>query len=1271
MAIMSRKHLILSAVGLLVVLLILPVLTLQYFNWDSYRHRVAVWVGSVIEREVSISDRLDFQLWPTTRLSVSGLQISSPEGVSDLPLVNLPNGEIEFAIWPLLSGTVVINRLELDTPSITLVSGAEGKTNWHFDLDQVPDGGVSTRPTVIVRDALVRQGRVKYSGPDPRLNQDLEINKLELILPEGARDSVVTATGSLNGSVLELQGSLRLIGDDDLEASLNLVLGTISGGVTGTVSDLFDGGTSDLNLSLVTGDLTQSVAMFVPGLTERARRLASGTAQVRATIRGRAGTDLRIDDIDLTTRSAFLRLTASGSISLVPPRQRGPLPSTRFEVLAETDQLDELVSLYQSQVPFPASAQARGVLTGSLGNFRIDDVVISASGKYGSLSANGYLERLGGAAKPWMEFTAKAETQKLGDFTKSYGIEFPYTGTGIAAGEIRGHPGDTHVRNLEIQLFTEAATIQANGSIGPFGKAVQFDMPFKIDSQDLSKLVEPLGATLPVGFKGQAVGRLAGMPKAVDVKDIKLNVTSELIDMNAHGVIGPLGASAVFNMPFTAQSGDLAALAKVFDLDLPFGGEVGLSAMLAGTSGALDFNGVTVQLDNKFGRLGLNGHVASLGPDAELELDIDVAVPELARLEPVLNWSLDQYPGVGFSGRAKLLREEGQLRLSGVDGKINGKGIRSSRFFGQLPDLTDLASGSITVNLAVDDLGQFTGPLGLATTVALPARLSVNVVGTSQPGSPLFVVFDGVSDDMQLQINGQVKPSDKKMTFSLNSRFQADDVAKMSKIFGLTIPLDGPFSLETELQRDASQDNKTVSGTVRMSSNNLDAAAQGIFSWPLRSGNQMSLQFEAPSLAHLSQWLPGDYLDPGPLRFTSSFGIDEQNSPSGDFAVTLGNNDLSGDARMQGINLGKFPEFSVGPGEKIRIAGKFESSRLNLMEIFPPRKEPRQAPESQAALFSNDPISVDWLQKFDLDATLQADDLVSRGFEAKGLSTDIAVADGVLDISARSGEFSGGTFRMDIGLNTKTMPYTTDFKFDIKGLVLTRVPALEDVKLPLEGAVDVAIDLSGKGVSPKEIVSTASGSLLARGVNSYIPASGLDVLTNSILAQVLSIGNPKKKSDFHRLDCGLLGFRIVDGIAMSQDTIALKTPDVTYLIRGGFSLRDESVVLLINPKARKGFGISAANLTNFYRVGGTLLKPKIEADPEGVLKTGATWGLAAATAGISLLAQGLVDKFKGSQDVCGIADKNQEKLLAENPDVVLKIWKRLQNVDSPVSTGKP
>ena len=1280
MGIMSRKRLILSAVGLLVVLLILPVLALQYFNWDSYRDRVAVWLGSVIEREVSITDRLDFQLWPTTRLSISGLQVSSPENVSDLPLVSLTHGEVELAIWSLLSGTVVINRLELDEPSINLVSGPEGQTNWHFGFVQVSDEKVSALPPVIVRDILVRQGRVRYSGPDSRLNQDLELDKLELILPEGARDSAVTSVGRLNGSALELQGSLMLVGDDDLEASLNLVLGTISGSVNGTVSDLMGGGQADLSLLLETGDMTRSVAMFVPGLTERARSLFSGTAQVRATMRGQAGHDLRLENIDVTTRSSMLRFTASGSISLVGPRQRGPLPSTRFEVLAETEQLHDLVSLYKGRVPFKASALARGVLTGSLGNFRVDDVVVSASGEHGSLSAKGYVERLGGAVKPWIEFTAKAETQMLGDLTKSYGIEFPYTGTGSAVGVIRGHPGDVHARGLEIQLITEAVKIEANGNIGPLGESARIDLPFEIKTRELTAVAKPLGVKVPPGFSGYVRGRLVGEPKDLNFSEIKLAVSSDIVTVNAGGndggSIGPLGNAAVVELPIRAESGNPIALADAFGLAgalgfySPLGGEATMSAVLGGSIGDLNLDAVSASLATPLAQMTLNGSIASLGPDAVMNLDVDVSVPEVARLEPVLDWSLDKYPSVSLSGRAKLLGTVGQPRLSGVDGKINGAGIQSGRFSGQLPDLTHLAGGSITVNVVMDDLAQFTKPWGLVTTTTLPVRLSANLVGAPRPGSPLFVVFDGASDDMQLQINGQVNPYDKKITFDLNSHFETDDVAKVSQIFGLAIPLDGPFSLETKLRHDTSKDAKSVNGTIRMSSNDITATAQGNFAWPLRSGNQLNLQFEAPSLTDLSRWLPG-YLDPGPLRFESKFELDDQNAPSGNFAVTLGNNDLSGYAKIQGINLNKFPEKFMNPDEKIRIAGKFKSSRLNLLEIFPPLKGSRQAPGSREAVFSSEPLSVDWIKKFDLDVDLQADDLVTRGFEAEELSMDITVADGVLDIGAGSGEFSGGTFRMDIKLNTRTVPHTTSFRFDINGLVLNRVPALRDVKLPLQGAVDVAIDLSGKGISPKEIASSASGSLLASGVNTYIPASGLDILTNSILVQVLSAVNPAKKSKFHRLDCGLIGFRIVDGIAMSQDTVALQTPDVTYLIRGGFSLKDESVVFLINPKARKGFGVSAANLTNFYRVGGTLKKPKIEADLGGVAKTGLTWTAAAFTAGLSILAQGLWDKFTGSQDVCGEADKDLQKLLAENPELVLKAWKRLQTVQSQDSEGKP
>ena len=214
---MNRKRLILSAVGLLVALLALPVLFLQYFNWNDHRDRVASWVGTAIQREVQISDRLGFQLWPTTKLSVSGLEISSPEGVSDLPLLNLQSGEAEFAIWPLLSGILVIDRLELDSPTVNLVSGLEeGATNWHFRLDETADGQSFAGPPLVVRELQVRRAHVQYSDPDPQLDQDLHLSHMDWVLPEDAGNSTVTAAGTLNGGALEVKGALTLVGEDDL-----------------------------------------------------------------------------------------------------------------------------------------------------------------------------------------------------------------------------------------------------------------------------------------------------------------------------------------------------------------------------------------------------------------------------------------------------------------------------------------------------------------------------------------------------------------------------------------------------------------------------------------------------------------------------------------------------------------------------------------------------------------------------------------------------------------------------------------------------------------------------------------------------------------------------------------------------------------------------------------------------------------------------------------------------------------------------------------------
>ena len=97
--------------------------------------------------------------------------------------------------------------------------------------------------------------------------------------------------------------------------------------------------------------------------------------------------------------------------------------------------------------------------------------------------------------------------------------------------------------------------------------------------------------------------------------------------------------------------------------------------------------------------------------------------------------------------------------------------------------------------------------------------------------------------------------------------------------------------------------------------------------------------------------------------------------------------------------------------------------------------------------------------------------------------------------------------------------------------------------------------------------------------------SGLDFLTQSIVSQILGVVSQKKESEYHDVECGLIGFRVIDGAAISRETIVIKTPEVAYLVRGGFHFDDESVVLAIQSKALKGFGVSAASLVQYLPCG--------------------------------------------------------------------------------------
>ncbi|MBT5980272.1 MAG: AsmA family protein, partial [Acidiferrobacteraceae bacterium] len=564
------KRLILSVVTVLVATVTVLALALQYLNWNDHRDALAGWLSVAINREVTISDSLDFQLWPVTRLEVSGLRLASPADTFDVDLLELRNGVIEFDLWSLFSGIAVINRLQLDGPTLQLAVSADGLANWHFDREQPSAKLPPVLGRLVARNVLIKDARLVFAGRDPRLHQDLYLERLTLTLPSRDEGSEAVLIGSLNGAPLALAGSLTLK-DDDLEATLDLSLGAMAGKVHGSVNDLMEGANFDLAVDLKTRDLTAAMQVVIPGLSARNARLLDGSAAVTAYLRGRPDRNLRLENVDITTESSLLRLTTSGSLSLVRPSRRGSEPSSRFQVLLETEHLGELVSLYKGKVPFAATAQAQGTLSGSLGNFRIDDVVVKAEGEYGRGEATGRVEQLGASGGPWVEFATQATTNSLGPFLKAYGLDLPYVGRASASARVSGRPGDTHVTEIDLKLNADSVSLKATGTIGPLakGKQAQFKLPFSASADDIAALAAPFGLKLPLSAKGEVNGVLTGQRRNLHVTEIDLKLNADPVSLKATGSIGPLGKQAQFKLPFSASADDIAALAAPFGLKLP------------------------------------------------------------------------------------------------------------------------------------------------------------------------------------------------------------------------------------------------------------------------------------------------------------------------------------------------------------------------------------------------------------------------------------------------------------------------------------------------------------------------------------------------------------------------------------------------------------------------------------------------------------------------------------------------------------------------------
>jgi uncharacterized protein involved in outer membrane biogenesis len=139
------------------------VLFAVFFDWNSLRPAVARAISSRTGRPASIDGNLTVHLFSfTPSATVEGLKIGNPPWAQRPLMLDLPRLTVAISLWRLVTGHLVITRLEATGPQVDVEENAEGKASWEFGSPAgAPENGKAKGALPTIRHLDIADGRIR------------------------------------------------------------------------------------------------------------------------------------------------------------------------------------------------------------------------------------------------------------------------------------------------------------------------------------------------------------------------------------------------------------------------------------------------------------------------------------------------------------------------------------------------------------------------------------------------------------------------------------------------------------------------------------------------------------------------------------------------------------------------------------------------------------------------------------------------------------------------------------------------------------------------------------------------------------------------------------------------------------------------------------------------------------------------------------------------------------------------------------------------------
>ena len=536
--------------------------------------------------------------------------------------------------------------------------------------------------------------------------------------------------------------------------------------------------------------------------------------------------------------------------------------------------------------------------------------------------------------------------------------------------------------------------------------------------------------------------------------------------------------------------------------------------------------------------------------------------------------------------------------------------------------LLPLLTGNIQINRVIllePEILLETNKKGLGNWV-FASKKTEEVASDSEASTPSVVVNEVHLENAKIVYKDGVTGQETKLVIDkvvTESNSADDPLSVIMKVAYNELPIEVKGSLGS-LNQLTGNDNYPIDLAINVSG--ADITLKGQIAKPMDGkGVDIDVSFNVDSLSDLSELAGSDLPELGPVSFTGKVTDGKGSYSIKTMKLALGNTDLSGDVTA---NIS---------GKRPAISANLNSNLIDLIELAGDEQQAGKE-EAKERLFSSEPLPLEGLKSVNANVTVNAKQIKTSSLVLEKTKVVVTLKDGNLAIKPLSTLLAGGSLNGNIGLNAsgKTATLVTDIS--IKGLEPSQ---LGDLKDKISGATtDVSIKVKGSGNSVSQIMAGLNGKLLLQSAKGELKGSGASTATTDLLTML----NPTaKSSDGTQLECAVVNFNIKNGIATADKGIALATKQMNIIGSGTVDLKTEKLDIGINPQAREGVGISAGQLADLVRLGGTLANPQPTTDVKAALSTGLSATTAIATGGLSLLAQGLLDRSTADDDPCATA----------------------------------